>query len=493
MKGGLARKLIGPQLGLLVLISALSAIQLIYLTGERRTLADAASRLQRASGQLQLLNQDFADAERDLLSYRIRRDRALARHAQVAVAETEDVLQSLSLGEWSPRGRNLLRELGETYRLMVGLQAELIDTLSRGDEPAIQRAYVRWWLVAEKANAMLADLSAYNVRRLDTALADLHRSQLVFQWASAALTAIAAAAALLFWLYVGRRVVTPLLRLSRAAERVGNGSGGELPDLSGQRDEIGALAGAFAEMTRRLTASNEQLVQALASREQFISIAAHELKTPITSLQLQLQLFQRRLSEKGEPELLRQLMERVTEQAERQVRRLTSLVDELLDASRIQAGKLELHPEPVNVTALSRAVFERFAALFERGGNAASAEISEGLWCRCDAPRLDQVLVNLLSNAVKYAPAAPITLRAAAAGSTLRLTVEDGGPGVPEAMREEIFGRYVRASSEGSGLGLGLFICREIVAAHGGRLWVEPGTAGGARFVVELTGLIPPR
>ncbi len=487
----LGRKLIGPQLLLLALVTSMSVAQLFYLTGERRTLGEVAKRLQRTSAQIQHLSQVFADAERALLSYRIRPDEVLSRRVLEAVAETEDTLRLLDLGEWTPRGQSLLGELNSAYRLMVGLQAQLIASIARGDEAAMQGLYVRWWFVAEKANAMLADLSAYNVRRLDHSLETLHSTHLRYQAVIAALMVSAAIAALLFWIYVARQVVSPLVRLTQLAKDVGAERGaGPLPTFPVQDDEIGMLAASFSEMTLRLTAANAQLSQALASREQFLSIAAHELKTPITSLTLQLQLFKKRFPPDGDPRAVRELLNKLTEQTERQVGRLTGLVDELLDVSRIQAGKLELHLEVVKVDELVRSVVERFAPLLERSRNALEIELPRGLLCRCDPVRIDQVLVNLLSNAVKYAPGQPILIRARAADGQVQLEVRDNGPGIPEGLREEIFDRYVRGTSTASGLGLGLFICRQIVAGHGGRIWVEGGPGRGASFLVELPGAL---
>lgn len=226
---------------------------------------------------------------------------------------------------------------------------------------------------------------------------------------------------------------------------------------------------------------------AVRLREEFLSIASHELKTPITALQLQVQSLLTGLVRSPEgptPERLRRALEMV----DRQVNRQTQLVNDLLDVSRISAGRLELHPEAVHLSSLCREVSERFEPELTRTGSNLSLALAPealGFW---DRLRLDQVVTNLLSNAVKYGRGNPIHLATEVTDNLVRLSVQDGGIGIAPESLSRLFNRFERAVSERNygGFGLGLWIARQIVEAMGGRISVESELGVGSLFRVEL-------
>jgi len=219
---------------------------------------------------------------------------------------------------------------------------------------------------------------------------------------------------------------------------------------------------------------------AVRVREDFLSVAGHELRTPLTSLKLQLHLLERsRPTHLSEPRL---------RAMGRQVERLESLVTSLLDVGRLSEGRLSLELGDVELHALTREVLGRLAEVFERAGCEVHLEAPVPVHGRWDAQRLDQVLVNLLTNAAKYGAGRPVHVRVEEAGAFARLTVRDEGIGIaPEAL-PRIFGRFERAVSDSQygGLGLGLYISRQLVEAMGGRVYVESRLAEGATFTVEL-------
>jgi signal transduction histidine kinase len=219
---------------------------------------------------------------------------------------------------------------------------------------------------------------------------------------------------------------------------------------------------------------------AVRVREDFLSVAGHELRTPLTSLKLQLQLLERiRPPHPGVPRL---------QAMGRQVERLESLVASLLDVGRLSEGRLSLELSEVELCALTREVLERLADVFERAGCEVHLEAPEPVRGRWDAQRLDQVLVNLLTNAAKYGAGRPVHVRVETVGAFARLTVRDEGIGIePEAL-PRLFGRFERAVSDRQygGLGLGLFISRQLVDAMGGRVCVDSRLGEGATFTVEL-------
>jgi PAS domain S-box-containing protein len=250
------------------------------------------------------------------------------------------------------------------------------------------------------------------------------------------------------------------------------------------------LAQELARQTA-LAIDNAQLYheaqQAVRLREEFLSIASHELKTPISALQLQVQILQATFTRSPTgpaPDKLRRALETV----DRQVKRQTQLINDLLDVSRISAGRLQLQPEPMELSSLAREVAERFEPELMRAGSALQLQLAAETAGEWDRLRLDQVVTNLLSNAVKYGRGNPIHLITETTGDRVRLSVKDGGIGIAAEDLARLFNRFERAVSERNygGFGLGLWIARQIVEAMGGRIHVtsEPGV--GSTFTVEL-------
>lgn len=228
---------------------------------------------------------------------------------------------------------------------------------------------------------------------------------------------------------------------------------------------------------------------ALKARDEFLSIASHELKTPLTSLKIQAQL-QSRLVSKGSPEAYSK--DRIianNEKLERSVQRLDRLVDDMLDISRIRTGKLTMHREEVNLSLLIQEVIDRMQELFiEASGENIEFEGPEKAYGMMDPMRIEQVISNLLQNALKYGLGKNVKVTVSDFPSVLKLSVSDKGLGIFEVDQKKIFERYERAinPNEISGFGLGLFISRQIILAHGGNIWVSSNPGEGATFYIEI-------
>lgn len=223
--------------------------------------------------------------------------------------------------------------------------------------------------------------------------------------------------------------------------------------------------------------------QATRMKEDFISAAAHDLKTPLTTLLGQAELLERRF--RGDPE-------RKTEHAgvSRMVRtstQLADLVQDLLEAARLDQGQVELHVEPTDLAHLASEVASHQAAAEDR----LVLEASEPVIADVDATRMRQVLRNLFENALKYSPdGASVRVRLWVDGNEGRIAVEDAGIGIPDGDLPQLFQRFKRASNVDdrrfAGMGLGLYICREIVARHGGRIWADSKLGDGSTFHIAL-------
>jgi signal transduction histidine kinase len=224
---------------------------------------------------------------------------------------------------------------------------------------------------------------------------------------------------------------------------------------------------------------------AIRLREDFVSIASHELRTPLSALQLQVESA-RVMLRGATPDPVRLLGK--LDVAERQVGRLTRLVGELLDVSRIRAGRLELDREDVDLVEVVREVISRFSYEISRSQTAVNVDMPESLVVHVDRLRLDQVITNLLHNALKYGRGRPVEVSLCADGDVTRLHVRDQGIGIAEDDVGRVFGRFERAVSSRSygGIGVGLYIVDQIVRAHGAAIRVESALGEGSTFVVEL-------
>ncbi|WP_233262031.1 ATP-binding protein [Vitiosangium sp. GDMCC 1.1324] len=233
------------------------------------------------------------------------------------------------------------------------------------------------------------------------------------------------------------------------------------------------------DQEQRARAAAESAIQL---RDDFLAIASHELYTPIASQKLALQSLLREAGKgpSGPPRLL--------SRAEAQCRRLERLVEELLDVSTIQAGRLSLHLEKVDLVALAQDVAGRFEGELMQARSPLLWRIEGPVVGTWDGDHLDQVVTNLLMNAIKYGAGKPIEIGVMAREGMARLVVADQGIGIAPDRLPHIFERFERGVSVKSygGLGLGLYIALQIVDAHGGSIRVESTPGRGSIFTVEL-------
>jgi len=231
-----------------------------------------------------------------------------------------------------------------------------------------------------------------------------------------------------------------------------------------------------------------RLHETVRVREELMSVASHEVRTPLTSIRLLMDLL---LTLAGDGEKFKNSSARVLDvlrRAVEQVNQCTSLLDQLLDLSRVESGKLELVREPVDLGDLAEDAVRLLMMQAKSAGVSVEIERTGELGALGDGARLRQVLVNLLGNAVKYGKGSPVRIRVDRVGSLVRTQVIDRGPGIPAECSARIFDRFDRgtASQDGRGHGMGLYIARAVVTAHNGSIRVEPTEPSGATFVVEI-------
>jgi two-component system OmpR family sensor kinase len=308
--------------------------------------------------------------------------------------------------------------------------------------------------------------SAEHLAPIEDAQDDMERTFLIA-------TALTLGAALLFGYVVAARTAAPLRRLARTAAAVDAG------DLTPRTDadpsavaEVRVLAEAFDHMLDRLG-------EAFSRQRRFVSDASHELRTPLTAIRGQLEVLGR--SEQIDPEEVR----RVERTVLTEMTRIERLVDDLLALARLDEGA-PLEREEIPVESFLRRLAEADP------GEVRLGELPAGSF-EGDPDRLAQAIRNLLGNARRHSgPAGSVALGAGAERSSLTIWVDDDGPGIPAAEREEVFGRFYRSEDardrHSGGSGLGLAITRSIIDSHGGRIWAAESPLGGARVAFELPG-----
>jgi len=233
------------------------------------------------------------------------------------------------------------------------------------------------------------------------------------------------------------------------------------------------------------------LKEAEALKDEFVGIAAHELRTPLAALKgfADMLLLQTR---RGHGPPLVEWQQEALEEIEQATARLVALTEDLLDVTRLQAGRLQLHLVPTNVVGL----VERIAALLQQTTTRHRVRVDApppDLVAEIDPERMGQVLTNLIGNAIKYSPEGGdviITVWQETAAQSVGISVQDRGIGIPQHQHAQIFGRFMRADNATawgiSGTGLGLYLCRELIEQHGGRLWFESEEGAGSTFSLTL-------
>lgn len=241
-------------------------------------------------------------------------------------------------------------------------------------------------------------------------------------------------------------------------------------------------------LLQQLQATRSELEQAVRMRDDFMSIVAHEVRTPLNGLILETQLRKMHLARDNAAAFSLDKVKAMVERDERQIKSLIRLIEDMLDVSRIRTGKLSIRPTRFNLSALVENLLRNFQPQIlaaECALNYTAEPLVEGLW---DEFRIEQVVSNLLTNALRYGGKSPIDVRVYKTPEHACIEVQDRGIGISEENQKRIFQQFERVTSKAvaAGLGLGLFISEQIVTAHGGTISVNSRINEGALFRVCL-------
>lgn len=243
------------------------------------------------------------------------------------------------------------------------------------------------------------------------------------------------------------------------------------------------------ERTRELYQAKEAAEKAVKARDEFFSIASHELKTPLSSLKLQAQMRKRNIEKGRTVDLSIDTLHEQCVDDERQIEKLTFLVDNMMDVSRLTSGRFELYLDSVDAKELAEDAMVRMEPILSETGNTVSLRAEAGIVGQWDRNRLEQVFNNLLANAGKYAPGTDIEIKIERKqGDIVQISVRDHGPGIDDNDRLRIFNSFERLKNKGqtTGLGLGLYINKQIIDAHHGDIHLANIQQDGAQFVITL-------
>ncbi|RON45730.1 hybrid sensor histidine kinase/response regulator [Pseudomonas frederiksbergensis] len=241
-------------------------------------------------------------------------------------------------------------------------------------------------------------------------------------------------------------------------------------------------------LLKKLQATQNELEQAVRMRDDFMSIVAHEVRTPLNGLILETQLRKMHLARENASAFTLDKMHAMVDRDERQIKSLIRLIEDMLDVSRIRTGKLSIRPSRVDLVKLVDNLLQNFAPQVDAAESSVTFSAQgpvEGQW---DEFRIEQVISNLLTNALRYGGKGQIDVRVYCHEGQARVEVQDRGIGISEENQKRIFQQFERVSAKTvvAGLGLGLFISEQIVAAHGGSIVVESRINEGALFRVCL-------
>lgn len=358
-------------------------------------------------------------------------------------------------------------------------------------------------LIINDDNQRIVSLAAPIMRRntvlgallLSTRPGEIDEVLTTERWIILSLAIMALLATLMASLMLDRSIAAPVRRLSAAAEHVSQSitARADLPDYAGRNDEVGQMSGAFKQMT-------SALYKRIEASEKFAADVAHELKNPLAAARSMAET----LSYARTPEE----RDNLVIQIQGELKRLNRLITDVSNASRLDAELARQHNEPVDVRVLLTNLVGVFQDLHSSGGVKIELRFDDRagalpLIVNGHEGRIGQVATNLLDNALSFSnPGQMVAMHVRRLGSEVEMVVEDEGPGMPDDKLETIFARFYSDrpqsdSTRGKNSGLGLSISREIVLAHGGRIWAENKRSGadqkvtGARFVVRLPAGLP--
>ena len=258
------------------------------------------------------------------------------------------------------------------------------------------------------------------------------------------------------------------------------------------RREMDALAASHRKqeaLVLELQSAQGQLERAVRMRDDFMSMVSHELRTPLNTLYLETQVRKLHLGKGNTAHFSPERLPAMIERDQRQIQNMVRLIDDMLDVTRMRSGSLSIQPKPVDLVALARGVIENLTQQAEAAGSPIGFDAPSAVHGQWDDFRIEQVITNLLTNALRYGGGKPVQVHVGASHDWAQVIVRDHGMGIAPEDQARIFEQFERTEASrkrAAGLGLGLYITRQIVEAHGGRVELQSAAGAGSTFRVNL-------
>jgi signal transduction histidine kinase len=401
-------------------------------------------------------------------------DYSSAMNGRLMVLDTHGKVQFDTFG--SLCGRRLALE--EVLQVLTAGNAEAYGMYTPGRETAESMSgeagaeYVAYCTRELRSGGRLLGVVLF-VSRVQKMMDSLN----AVQWQLVTVFIVIALAALVLALILSQVLTKPITDLSRAMRKMGKG------DLSVRAPVRGS--GEMRELAEAYNTMAGQLESLDKTRNQFVSNASHELKTPLATMKIMLETMM------YQPDMPKELQQEFMEDMNHEINRLTGIITDLLTLTRSDAKNQPLKKEPVDMSVLTEEILHLLTPAAQKRNQSLTGEVEKGLILMGDQSKLHQVLYNLTDNAIKYTPdGGNIHVSLHLDGDDVVWRVRDNGVGIPEEDQDHVFERFYRVdkarSRETGGTGLGLSIVRQLVTMHGGEVTVESMPGEGSEFTVRL-------
>lgn len=259
--------------------------------------------------------------------------------------------------------------------------------------------------------------------------------------------------------------------------------------LHQQRTQVKQQVEALEKSQRQLHATQAELERALKMRDDFISLVAHELRTPLNTLHIESQVRQLQLQRGDLSVFNKERLQSMVERDTRQINSMVRLINDMVDVSRVNTGNLSIRLEKINLSQLVTRVVDDFTPQAAAAGSSFNIDVVEDVYGSWDDFRVEQIIINLITNALRYGDGKPVDVVLTVIDDAVEIYVQDQGNGIAVSEQQRIFEKFERLGNNKvrEGLGMGLYIARQLAEAHGGSLSVSSNLGEGSRFTLRLT------
>lgn len=490
-------KILIPILLFIFILISICTYALIYINHTKVEMEQRVKNIQEINDLSNRINLQRQMVRHNTLMYRITPDQTYLDRIASNSAEITRLLNQLRPINTTPRGKALLDLFDQNRAALITPRDELIQAIHINDPTLIDNKFKIWEIYADNSFASLTDFISYNQNSLDllfSSYGDI-MSNIFITGLITAIVLIVSVMAL--YAYLNQLITLPLEKITQTTQAISQGIFTTRLKIK-SHDELGTLGNNINLMSVSLAKYHHVMRQRMHEKEQelkqvkefetqkdtFISMASHELKTPITSLKLFAQLLHKEVRHHRHTQY-----EKYLEKIENQINKMTNLITTLLDVSIIRSGKLPLHKKRFDINPLLTEVVALVRKMEPTHPVILKGKIKQKVYG--DEEKIRQVIDNLVSNAIKYSPAGGvIKLVAANKQNQAIISVTDAGIGIDKIHQKKIFHRFYRVTEDDHkfypGMGIGLYICADIIKKHQGKLWVDSVKGRGSTFTFSL-------